>query len=145
MSDPRPSHLGLCVSDLERALRFWCDGLGFDAAERFELDSEALPGLGGSLEVSGQVVVTSQFVRLGAFAIELLHYDRPGPHGTPSISRAQLGYTHVALHVDDLHAAAARAVEHGGTLLESTRGSFGMELVFLADPDGSRVELMELG
>jgi catechol 2,3-dioxygenase-like lactoylglutathione lyase family enzyme len=24
------SHLGLCVSDLERSLRFHCDGLGFE-------------------------------------------------------------------------------------------------------------------
>jgi catechol 2,3-dioxygenase-like lactoylglutathione lyase family enzyme len=23
-------HIGLCVSDLDRALRFWCDGLGFE-------------------------------------------------------------------------------------------------------------------
>ena len=33
-------------------------------------------------------------------------------------------------------------VEHGGTLLPDTRAS-GMSLVFLADPDGTRVELMQ--
>src|SRR5262245_10435928 len=29
----RPSHFGLCVSDLERSLRFYRDGLGFALAE----------------------------------------------------------------------------------------------------------------
>ena len=40
MGDYRPSHVGLCVRDLDRSLRFFCDGLGFDKAEGFELDSD---------------------------------------------------------------------------------------------------------
>jgi lactoylglutathione lyase len=140
---PRPSHVGLCVSDLDASLRFYCDGLGFDAAERFDLDDTMLPGLGASLEVDAPVRVASQFVRLGDMAIELLHYGEPAVGGTPSTSRGQLGLTHLALHVDDLDASVARAVQHGGTLLDSTRGSLGVELVFLADPDGTRVELMQ--
>ncbi len=139
----RASHVGLCVSDLERSLRFYCDGLGFDLAERFDLDSGSLPGLGSSLEVEGRVVVTSQFIRLPGMAIELLHYDEPDPVGAPSSSRASLGLTHMAFHVDDLERWTARAVEHGGSVLESTRANLGVDLVFLADPDGNRVELMQ--
>ncbi len=143
-TSPRPSHLGLCVADLDAAMRFYCEGLGFSAAERFDLDDEMLPGLGASLEVAGPVAVASQFIRLGDMAIELLHYTSPTASGTPSTSRGHLGLTHLAFHVDDLEASLARAIEHGGTLLESTRGSLGVELVFLADPDGTRVELMEM-
>jgi lactoylglutathione lyase len=143
-TSPRPSHLGLCVSDLDATMRFYCEGLGFAAAERFDLDDEMLPGLGASLEVPGQVAVASQFIRLGDMAIELLHYSSPDATGAPSTSRGQLGLTHLAFHVDDLESSLARAIEHGGTLLESTRGSLGVELVFLADPDGTRVELMEM-
>lgn len=139
---PRPSHLGLCVRDLDRALRFWCDGLGFEAAERYELTSADLPGLGPALEVDGDVSIVSQFVRNGSLAVELLLFRAPGPHGTPSSSRAQLGYTHVAFHVADLDAAVDRVVAAGGTVLEATRGELGVELVFLADPDGNRVELL---
>jgi lactoylglutathione lyase len=36
-----PSHLGICVSDLDRALRFWCDGMGFEKAEVFEVGAES--------------------------------------------------------------------------------------------------------
>ena len=32
-----PSHLGICVRNLERSLRFYCDGLGFEKAETFEM------------------------------------------------------------------------------------------------------------
>ena len=141
---PHPSHIGLCVSDLDAAMRFYCDGLGFSAAERFDLDDTMLPGLGASLEVDTPVRVASQFVRLDDMAIELLHYTSPTASGTPSASRGQLGLTHLAFHVDDLESSLARAIEAGGTLLESTRGSLGVELIFLADPDGTRVELMEM-
>ena len=52
------SHVGLCVSDLERSLRFYCDGLGFEPGARFEVGSD----FGPTLEVAGDVAVTSQFV-----------------------------------------------------------------------------------
>ena len=84
----RASHVGLCVSDLERSVRFFCDGLGFELAHRFDLDSDQILGLDRSLEVDGHVVVTSQFIRLPGMAVELLHYEEPSPHGTPSTSRS---------------------------------------------------------
>jgi hypothetical protein len=38
--------------------------------------------------------------------------------------------------------AAARLVEFGGTILDHTRSDAGIVLLFLADPDGTRIELM---
>jgi len=84
MGDYRPSHVGLCVRDLERSLRFFCDGLGFDQAEGFELDSDAAPGLDRSLEVPGPVKIFSQFIQNDTMKIELLHFVSPGVDGTPS-------------------------------------------------------------
>lgn len=137
-----PSHVGLCVSDLGDALRFHCDGLGFERAESYALTSDALPGLERSLELEPPVSLTSQMIVCGSMKIELLHYASPGVEGTPSARRNQLGMTHLSFWVDDVDAVAARLVEHGGTLLPGTRTSPGVELVFLADPDGTRVELM---
>src|SRR5450432_2887871 len=62
MGDYRPSHFGICVRDLGRSLRFFCDGLGFEPAECFELDSVAAEGLDRSLEVAGPVRIVSQFI-----------------------------------------------------------------------------------
>jgi lactoylglutathione lyase len=139
----RPSHAGLCVTDLDRSLRFYCEGLGFEAAERYELDSKEAVGLDLALEVPGHVQVVSQFIRSGGMAIELLGYTTPSPHGRPSASRSQLGLTHLSFYVDDRDAAAAHLVSLGGTVLEETRTSPGIDLVFLEDPDGNRIELMQ--
>jgi catechol 2,3-dioxygenase-like lactoylglutathione lyase family enzyme len=138
----RPSHLGICVSDLEKSMRFYCDGLGFQAADRFELTSGVLPDLGPALEVDGDFTVVSQMVVKGPLKVELLHYPARAAEGRPSTSRGSLGLTHLSFSVDGLDEAAGRLVEHGGTLLASTRGNLGIAVVFVADPDGTRVELM---
>jgi catechol 2,3-dioxygenase-like lactoylglutathione lyase family enzyme len=142
MIDLRPSHVGICVTDLTRSLRFWVDGLGFEAGERYELDSRLVPELHHALEVDGPVALISQFLRLGAMAVELLAFSDPAPTGRPSTTRGQLGLTHLAFHVTDLGEAIDHVVRHGGTLVESTQVDVGTEVAFLEDPDGVRVELM---
>ena len=144
MVDYRPSHVGLCVRDLDRSLRFFCDGLGFTKAEGYELTSDTAPGIDRSLEVAGPVRVVSQFVQNDTMKIELLHFVEPGVGGTPSAVRNQVGLTHLSFYVDDLDAATQHLVEHGATVIEETRASPGIDLLFLADPDGVRVELMAL-
>ena len=138
----RPSHVGLCVADLDRAERFWCDGLGFERVERFDLTDSLAPGLAEALEVPGPVDLVSQMILLGEMKIELLYYRAPAVEGTPSATRRQRGLTHVSFWVDDVDVAAARLVEYGGTLLPTTRTNPGVAIQFLADPDGTRVELM---
>jgi predicted enzyme related to lactoylglutathione lyase len=49
------------------------------------------------------------------------------------------------VHVDDLAAATERSTAAGGNVLPDTRASLGIELVFLTDPDGNRVELLQTG
>ncbi len=137
-----PSHVGVCVSDLEQSIHFYCDGLGFELAERFDLDSEQLPGLDRSLEIDGPVAVNSQMIVNGPMKIELLHYPGRPAQGTPSPSRGLLGLTHLSFYVADVDVAAACLIEHGGTILDRTRADVGIPLVFLTNPDGTRVELM---
>ncbi len=118
MVDYRPSHVGLCVRDLERSLRFFCEGLGFEKAEGFELDTAAAEGLDRSLEVPGPVRIVSQFVQNDTMRIELLHFVEPGVVGTPSATRNQVGLTHLSFYVDDLAAATRHLVECGATVIE---------------------------
>ena len=136
------SHVGICVTDLERSLRFYCGGLGFERAERYDLDDTMLPGLSRALEVASPVVLVSQMITQGALKIELLAYSTPDATGTPSSSRGRLGLTHLNFVGDDVDAVGAKLVAHGGTLLEGTSVTVGVRLVFVADPDGTRIELM---
>ena len=80
---------------------------------------------------------------MGPWASELLYYRSPPTFGEASASRGQVGITHLSFYVDDVDAAVARLLEYGGTLLPNTRANPGVDLVFLTDPDGVRVELMK--
>ena len=96
------------------------------------------------------MAVTSQFIRRGTVAIELLAFSEPAPFGD-GLRRAvnQLGLTHLSFRVADVDAVAAKVVELGGALVESSRttidfGGTPLEFVYCTDPDGVRVELMDL-
>ncbi len=148
MDDSRPafSHFGICVSDLEVSLAFYCGALGFEKAESHEIGSEF-----AALMDLPDVAVTSQFIRRGPTAIELLAFREPGPFGEQTRRAVnQLGLTHLSFRVDDLPATAARVVEFGGSIVESSRttidlGAAALEFLYCTDPDGVRVELMDLG
>jgi catechol 2,3-dioxygenase-like lactoylglutathione lyase family enzyme len=138
----RTSHIGLCVSDLDRARRFYVDGLGFEDFARFEIDRPVA-------EVTGEKCdLTSCFVQKDGLRLELLYFRQPTPTGTPSARRTQLGLTHLSFVVDDVDAAAAELVTFGGSIVEGTRSGNNdpdvVQIIFLADPDGNRVELMRL-
>ena len=138
----RPSHLGLCVGDLDRSLRFYCDGLGFTVAEGYDLDEQMLDGLDRALEVARPVRMRSQMITNGELKIELLHFAEPAATGRPSASRGSIGFTNLSFFVDDVDRVAAELSALGGEILTATRAQLGYEVVFVADPDGTRVELM---
>lgn len=144
--EPTFSHFGICVSDLERSLHFYCDALGFEKAESHEIGREF-----ARLMDFPDVVVTSQFIRKGTTAIELLAFSEPAPFGD-RVRRAvnQLGLTHLSFRVGDLDATAAKVVELGGAIVETSRttidfGDTQLQFVYCTDPDGVRIELMDLG
>jgi catechol 2,3-dioxygenase-like lactoylglutathione lyase family enzyme len=145
-SEPVFSHFGVCVSDLERSLRFYCEALGFEKAESHAIGSEF-----ARLMDVPDVVVTSQFIRKGPTTVELLAFEEPSPFGSRERRPVnQLGLTHLSFRVHDLEATAARVVELGGAVVESSRttidlGGTALEFVYCTDPDGVRVELMDLG
>jgi catechol 2,3-dioxygenase-like lactoylglutathione lyase family enzyme len=143
MSELSVSHIGLCVSDLERALRIYCDGLGFEPAERYDIGDE----VAHTLEVEPGVELVSQMIVRDGFKIELLGWVSPPVEGVPSAKRNQLGITHLSFTVTDMSAVESRLVELGCRVLEDTRTVIPFpggrtELLFLADPDGTRLELM---
>jgi catechol 2,3-dioxygenase-like lactoylglutathione lyase family enzyme len=144
--EPTFSHFGICVSDLSRSLHFYCDGLGFDQAESHEIGSDF-----AQLMDLPDVAVTSQFIRKGATAIELLAFREPEPFGSKERRRVnQLGLTHLSFRVAGVEAVAAHLVELGGTRVASSKttidfGGTPLDFVYCTDPDGVRIELMDLG
>ncbi len=144
-TEPAFSHFGICVSDLERSLRFYCGALGFEKAESHQIGSEF-----ARLMDLPDVAVTSQFIRREGTAIELLAFTEPAPFGDGARRAVnQLGLTHLSFRVADVEAVASKVVELGGAVVESSRttidfGGTPLEFVYCTDPDGVRVELMDL-
>ena len=140
------SHFGICVSDLDRSLRFYRDALGFEKGESHSIDGAFAP-----LMDLVDVAVTSQFLQKGSTTIELLGFDDPAPYGDRERRPLnQLGLTHLSFRVGDLEATAAKVVEFGGTVVDSSRttidmGGGSLKIVYCTDPDGVRIELMDLG
>jgi glyoxylase I family protein len=137
------SHLGLCVSDLARSQRFYCEGLGFSEALRLAFAGEPSATL---LELPG-VDLTAVYLRRDGLLLELLHYAAPAATGesTPRAMNA-LGLTHLSLRVAGVDAIADRLIALGGRLLAHTRvhnPALGASAVFVLDPDGTRIELFE--
>jgi catechol 2,3-dioxygenase-like lactoylglutathione lyase family enzyme len=138
------SHVGICVSDLERSVRFYCAGLGFELVQSHTVGQEF-----GSLMEIEDVVLQSRFIRRDGVSLELLHFDAPGHVGEP-LRRPmnQLGLTHLSLRVADLDAVAHVIESLGGTVVAGTRTTFGtsdaLDFVYCTDPDGTRIELMHL-
>jgi lactoylglutathione lyase len=140
------SHLGICVSDLEASLRFYCEGLGFAEAGAHDVGEE----FAALMEVEG-VRLRSRMITKDGVTIELLGFDAPGVTGDGSRrDMNQLGLTHLSLRVDDVEAVAATVEALGGTVVRGTRttipfGDGSLDFVYCTDPDGVRVELMDLG
>ncbi len=140
------SHFGICVSDLDRSIRFYCEGLGFERAEHHDIGGEF-----ASLLELDHVRLRSQFLRREGTAMELLAFAEPSPIGKP-VRRPinQLGLTHLSIRVDDVPGTATRLESLGGAVVTSTRtifelGGTSLDFLYCTDPDGTRIELMDLG
>ena len=139
------SHLGICVSDLDRSLRFYREGLGFELAESHTVGAE----FARLMEVEG-VALESRMIRRDGVTLELLFFVAPG-HTGEAVRRPmnQLGLTHLSLRVDDVETVASTIEALGGTVVRDTRTTFDvsgahLEFVYCTDPDGVRIELMDI-
>jgi catechol 2,3-dioxygenase-like lactoylglutathione lyase family enzyme len=144
---PAFSHVGICVSDLGRSLRFYCEALGFAVADSHDIGDE----FGRLMELEG-VKLRSQFIQHDSgMRLELLFFDSPAADGARARRRVnQFGLTHLSFRVQDVNAIAKSICELGGQVHDHTRTTFGsgedaLDFVYCSDPDGVRIELMKLG
>jgi catechol 2,3-dioxygenase-like lactoylglutathione lyase family enzyme len=75
------SHIGICVSDLDASLRFYCEGLGFEIVASHEVGEE----FAVLMELDG-VRLRSRMIRRDGVTLELLDYVIPGTIGRSSHS-----------------------------------------------------------
>lgn len=143
MALQRLSHTGLCVSDLNRSLRFYRDGLGFRRLSALEVEGASADRL---LQIEG-VKLRAVYLERDGTRIELLQFASPGHRGDGGAQPMnRLGLTHLSFRVRDLDATLAGIEEAGGRVLPHTRVDLpgaSSAAVFVTDPDGIRIELVE--
>jgi len=139
----RLSHIGICVRNLEASVAFYRDALGFAELSRLEVSGPESDRL---LELS-DVALSAVYLERDGTRIELLCFDSPGVTGEPGPRPVNLtGLTHLSFRVTDLDAAVGRVAACGGQVLEQTRiesNRFQTRAIFVTDPDGLRLELLE--
>jgi predicted enzyme related to lactoylglutathione lyase len=138
-------HRGLCISDLDRSVAFYRDGLGFMPAGEPEIEEGAWLDAFTGLPVARRV---RRSVRNAQGIIcDLYAFTQPAPVGPRERRKNnQFGLTHLAFYVDDIDAWAARIAKAGGLVFPHTRATFrdnGTTMMYCTDPDGIRVELMQ--
>jgi len=143
MNVQRLSHIGICVSELERSVAFYRDALGFEEISRLQVSGSESARL---LQLEGGAVQAVYLQRDGT-RIELLYYPQAGHQGarTPAPMN-RLGLTHLSLRVADLDAVVAKVVSLDGACLAATRidnDAWRSKAVFVTDPDGLRIELLQ--
>jgi catechol 2,3-dioxygenase-like lactoylglutathione lyase family enzyme len=140
----RFTHVGICVADLPRARRFYCEGLGFTQVSELRISGEPAATLLQMPEVDLHAV----YLERDGMRIELLHYIVPRCSVPESNARSlnQVGLTHLSMRVDDLHRTLGDLERVGAATIEHSRiaiPDFNAAAVFVRDPDGTLIELVQ--
>ncbi|MBI3783555.1 MAG: VOC family protein [Deltaproteobacteria bacterium] len=143
MSLIRLTHIGICVSDWQRSLRFYRDLLGFEYLSELQIAGEPT----NTLLQLNDVELRALYLERDGTRIELLHYASPG-HGGDSTPRPmnRLGLTHLSMRVDNLAQTLATLEQAGVQVLAASRidiPAFAAAAVFITDPDGTLIELVQ--
>lgn len=132
-------HTGLRVSDLERSLGFYHELLGIPVRERVDDVGEEELRLAGWQGEQARIADLDLGEGRVLELIELIGAPAPAGHDM-----------HVALEVDDVHEAYRRVTAAGYearsdpvTLHDAGQHWTGATLVYVTDPDGTAVELVQ--
>jgi methylmalonyl-CoA/ethylmalonyl-CoA epimerase len=128
MKITRIDHVGIFVTDLEAALRFYTETCGLEA---------------GPIETREQPPIRRCCLRIGESELELIEARDPEQTMMRALPHRSPGIYHVGLRVEDVDAAAAELRARDVPLLDSVREGAEMRIQYIA-PDAAQGALIEL-
>ncbi len=119
-------HIALRVKDVEASVDFYCKGVGLAEVHRLYRDS-------GALWLVYVRITDDQFLEIF-------------PSGEGDVPpREQTGVNHICLAVDDVDAFASELQRNGVVMTKDPgNGADGNRGAWITDPDGNRIELMQM-
>lgn len=141
------NHVGITVSNLDKAIEFYEALFGEKIANKDEIGGK---GMAQSQGLDDTLIKYANF-HLDNINIDVLEYVKPESTQT-SYSNEQISAMHMCLEVEDLEAAIERlkdiGVEPEGDPLyfeegDGLQSGFGTGVVYFKDPDGTNLELIE--
>jgi catechol 2,3-dioxygenase-like lactoylglutathione lyase family enzyme len=132
-------HVGYVVNDLDAAVAFFIDELGFrDLDRRAELRDDKAHAMTARYDVNPRAVGRYAFIGIGDDKVEFLEWDAPNQNKTAP-RNSDLGGRHLALKVDDLDAVAERLARLDGfTVREPNERGFR----YVTTPFGLEIQLI---
>ena len=138
-------HGGITVSEMDRSLRFYHEGLGLPILFDRLLDGPYLPVV---LDLDFRAIRAVYLTLPGGGFVELLEYQ--GIERFPASARpCDFGGGHLCLYVDDVEGMHDRLASMGyrsrsGRVVDITEGpNAGARSCYMADPDGYWIELFQ--
>ena len=140
--------VGITVSDMERAVRFYTSVLTFEQTFDRELSGREFELLTGVFGARARVVG----LRLGSESLELTEFLAPrGRPIAPDARANDLTFQHAALIVSDMDRAYSRLREHGVAHASSgpqrlpdwNTSAGGIRAFYFRDPDGHFLEVLQ--
>jgi catechol 2,3-dioxygenase-like lactoylglutathione lyase family enzyme len=132
-------HVSFTVSDLDQSNAFFAK-LGFEPVKRY-ISSGADADEGTGTE-DADIDVSWLSHPQGALKLELLRYQNQ-PTGKAA-HNSQVGAAHLCLQVEDVGAEYGRLEGEGVTFVSAPHtDSYGVVWVYMRDPDGNVVELVQ--
>ncbi len=140
--------IGMTVSDLDRAVKWYEEVLTFEKVSEVELAGEAQEHLQGVFGLRMRVAR----MKLGNEFIELTEYLAPQGRPIPVDSRSNdLWFQHIAVIVSDMDQAYARLRAHNVTHASSgpqtlpawNKNAGGIRAFYFKDPDGHVLEVLQ--
>lgn len=120
--------IALTVSDYERSIKFYCEGLGIEPAAIWNND-------GGK----------ALMLEMGNATLELFDERQAEVVDGLEAGKRVSGQVRFALQVPDLKSAMKRLLEHGATLIHPpVQTPWGDVNVRLQDPDGMQITLFQV-
>ncbi len=135
-------HVGISVSDLDYAVKFYTTMFEMEVAAQFPFAGEPYSQVMGLANVQGRMAV----VRGGALMLELFEFARPTPNGRDvDHSVADRGLSHFGIEVSDIQLIYTRLRE-AGVRFHCPIVTFpsGIKATYGRDFDGNVFELLEL-